>query len=275
MVPAAPEFARDAAAIAADDPQAVRRAARSGRLTTHTGALAPGFVQANLAILPQAYAFDFLTFCQRNPKPCPLLAISDPGEPTLPELAGDLDVRTDVPSYRVFRDGEAFEDVPDIRHLWQDDLVTFAIGCSHSFEAAIQEAGLTIRHIERGEIVPMYLTGVETRPAGPFRGPLVVSMRPFSPADAIRAIQVTSRFPDVHGAPVHIGHPHLIGIADVTRPDFGPAGAEVEADELPLFWACGVTPQAALRAARPPLCITHTPGHMLVTDRRNASLAVL
>ena len=215
MTLAAPAFVRGEAAFVADDPQAVRRAARSGTLTGHTGALAPGCVQANLAILPKAYAADFLTFCTRNPRPCPLLAMSDPGDPRLPELADDLDIRTDVPSYRVFRDGEMVGDVPEIRDLWRDDLVTFAIGCSLSFEAALQDAGVPLRHIERDEIVPMYLTGIETRPAGPFRGPMVVSMRPFRPADAIRAIQVTSRFPMVHGAPIHIGHPHLIGIEDV------------------------------------------------------------
>jgi uncharacterized protein YcsI (UPF0317 family) len=258
-----------------NNPVAVRRVARTGAFTGHTSALASGFVQANVAILPKDHAHDFLAFCQRNPKPCPLLAMSDPGDPTLPALASDLDIRTDVPSYRIFRDGEMAGDVTDIRDLWRDDLVAFAIGCSLSFEEAILDAGLPLGHIERDEIVPMYLTSIETVPAGPFRGPMVVSMRPFRPADAIRAIQVTTRFPNVHGAPVHIGHPHLIGIEDIGVPSFGPTSAHVAADELPLFWGCGVTPQSVVRAARPPLCITHTPGHMLVTDRRNASLAVL
>lgn len=263
-----PDFERN-------DPRAVRHAARRQVLTGHTGALAPEHVQANLAILPHAFAADFLAFCQRNPRPCPLLAMSDPGDPSLPQLAEDLDVRTDLPSYRVWRDGEMIEDVPDIGRLWRDDLVAFAIGCSLSFEGAMLDAGLRLRHLERNEIVPMYLTNIETRPAGPFRGPMVVSMRPFRPADAIRAIQVTTRFPSVHGAPVHIGHPYVIGVEDITMPSFGPPRAVVEDDELPLFWGCGVTPQSVVRAARPPLCITHTPGHMLVTDLRNASLAVL
>jgi uncharacterized protein YcsI (UPF0317 family) len=253
-------------------PLAVRHAARHGILTSQTSGCADGFVQVNLAILPRAFATEFLTFCQRNPKPCPLLAMSEAGEPGLPGLAADLDVRTDVPGYRVWRDGELVGELPDIRDLWRDDLVAFAIGCSFSFEAAMLEAGLPIRHLERNETVPMYVTSIETQPAGPFHGPMVVSMRPFRPADAIRAVEISARFPAVHGAPVHIGHPHLIGIGDITRPDFGPERALVEADELPLFWACGVTPQMAIQAARPPICITHAPGHMLVTDLRNASL---
>jgi uncharacterized protein YcsI (UPF0317 family) len=254
-------------------PLAVRQAARRGILTSQTSGLADGFVQVNLAILPADYASDFLAFCQHNPKPCPLLAMSEVGDPRLPKLGADLDLRTDVPSYRIWREGEPAGDVPHILDLWRDDLVSFAIGCSFSFEAAMLDAGLPIRHIERNETVPMYVSSIETRPAGPFHGPMVVSMRPFRPADAIRAIQISSRFPGVHGAPMHIGHPHLIGIRDIHRPDFGPELAVVEAEELPLFWACGVTPQMAIRAARPPLCITHSPGHMLVTDLRNASLA--
>jgi len=256
------------------DPRAVRRAVRSGAHAGHTAGLAPGYVQGNVCILPRDYADDFFVFCQRNPKPCPLLAASDPGDPRLPALGEDLDIRTDVPSYRVFRDGEPAGDVPDICDLWRDDLVAFVLGCSFSFEEALLEAGVPLRHIAEGRNVPMYLTSVETAPAGPFRGKLVVSMRPFKPADAIRAIQITSRFPSVHGAPVHIGKPALIGIDDIDRPWVGDR-TEVKDDELPVFWACGVTPQSVVRQARPPLCITHTPGHMIVTDLRNSSLAIL
>jgi len=256
------------------DPRAVRRAARSGAHRVHTAGLAPGYVQGNLCIVPRAYADDFFVFCQRNPKPCPLLGATDPGDPRLPALGEDLDIRTDVPSYRVFRDGEYVEDVRDIRDLWRDDLVAFVLGCSFSFEEALIEAGLRLRYVEQGTNVPMFLTDIDTAPAGPFRGKLVVSMRPFTPADAIRAIQITTRFPTVHGAPVHIGKPELIGIEDIGRPWVGDP-TEVRDDELPVFWACGVTPQSVVRNARPPLCITHTPGHMLVTDLRNASLAVL
>jgi uncharacterized protein YcsI (UPF0317 family) len=256
------------------DPRAARRAIRSGAFRGHTAGVAPGYVQGNLCILPRAYAQDFFAYCQRNPKPCPLLAASEPGEPRLPALAEDLDIRTDVPGYRVFRDGEHVEDVADIGRLWREDLVAFVLGCSFSFEEALIEAGVPLRHIAEGRGVPMYLTNIETAPAGPFRGPLVVSMRPFTPADAIRAIQITSRFPSVHGAPVHLGKPELIGIEDLERPWVGER-TEVKSDELPVFWACGVTPQSAVRQARPPLCITHVPGHMLVTDLTNASLAAL
>ena len=253
------------------DPRAARRAIRAGAFTRHTSGVAPGFVQGNLCILPREYADDFRAFCERNPKPCPLLAESAPGDPRLPSLAEDLDIRSDVPRYRVFRDGVPVEEVADIGHLWRDDLVAFVLGCSFSFEEALLEAGLPVRHIEQGRNVPMYLTGVDTVPAGPFGGKLVVSMRPFTPADAIRAIVITARYPRVHGAPVHIGRPDLIGIEELGRPWVGDA-VEVRADELPVFWACGVTPQSAVRQARPSLCITHAPGHMLVTDVPNADL---
>jgi len=253
------------------DPRAARRAIRSGAYARHTAGIAPGYVQGNLCILPREYAEDFEAFCERNPKPCPLLAVSAPGDPRLPALAADLDIRTDVPSYRVFRDGEPVEDRRDIRELWRDDLVAFVLGCSFSFEEALIEAGVPVRHVAQGRNVPMYLTNVDTAPAGPFHGKLVVSMRAFTPANAIRAIEITSRYPRVHGAPVHIGKPELIGIEDLDKPWVGDA-TEVRDDELPVFWACGVTPQSVVRNARPPLCITHTPGHMVLTDLTNASL---
>jgi len=254
------------------DPRAARRAIRAGAFASPTSGIAPGFVQGNLCILPREYADDFRAFCERNPKPCPLLAESAPGDPRLPALAEDLDIRTDVPRYRVFRDGELVEEIADLKRVWRDDLVTFVLGCSFSFEEALLQEGLPVRHIEQGRNVPMYLTSVDTVPAGPFGGKLVVSMRPFRPADAIRAIVVTARYPRVHGAPVHIGRPDLIGIGDLGRPWVGDA-VDVREDELPVFWACGVTPQSAVRHARPSLCITHAPGHMLVTDLRNADLA--
>jgi uncharacterized protein YcsI (UPF0317 family) len=252
----------------------VRRAARSGAHATHTVGLAPGYVQANVVILPAAYAADFAGYCRRNPKPCPLLAMGRPGDPALPEMADDLDIRTDVPRYRVFRDGRPAEEATDIRALWRDDLVTFAIGCSFSFEEALAADGLELRHARLGRNVPMFRTSLDTLPSGPFAGPLVVTMRPYRPADAIRAIQITSRFPMVHGAPIHFGDPAAIGIADLGRPDYGDP-VPVEPGEVPVFWACGVTPQVALERARPSLCITHAPGHMLVTDRLNSRLAIL
>ncbi len=258
----------------ADDARSARSAIRSGRRPAHTAGIARGFVQANLVILERSMADDFLRYCIRNPKPCPLLAVSEPGDPRLPSLGPDLDIRTDVPRYRVFRHGELTEEPTDISQLWRGDLVSFILGCSFSFEWALLEDGLPLKHQAGGGNVPMYRTNVQTLPAGRFHGPLVVSMRPFRAADAIRAIQITSRFPGVHGAPVHIGKPELIGIRDLARPDWGDA-VEVAADELPLFWACGVTPQAVIAEAKPEFCITHAPGSMLITDLNNSQLAIL
>ncbi len=252
----------------------VRLACRAGKHRRQTSGLAPGFVQANLAIMPSAFADDFLRFCQRNPKPCPVLAVSEPGSTNLPDLANDLDIRTDAPGYRIFRDGENRGDVVDLLDVWQDDLVTFALGCSFSFEEALMEGGLGVRHIEQDVNVPMYRSSIPTVAAGPFAGPMVVSMRPFAPADAIRAIQITSRFPGVHGAPVHIGFPQRIGIVDLSQPWQGDA-VSIGADELPVFWACGITPQAVALEARLPFFIAHTPGQMLVTDMKNSALAVI
>ncbi len=252
----------------------VRQRIRRGEHRAPTAGLAPGYVQANLAILPSEYATEFLRFCQLNPKPCPLLAASEPGDPRLPALGADLDIRTDLPRYRIWRDGVLAEEVDDIRAHWRDDLVAFLLGCSFSFEDALLEDGIPLRHIANGTNVPMYRTSIQTAPAGRFHGPLVVSMRPLKPADAIRAVQITSRFPAVHGAPVHIGQPEGIGIANLMKPDYGDPVA-VEADELPVFWACGVTPQSVIAAVKPSYCITHAPGFMLVTDLRNSRMAVL
>jgi len=229
-------------------------------------------VQGNVCILPQEYAADFLAFCRANPKPCPLLAVSEPGDPRLPALGEDLDLRTDVPAYRIFKNGKQESEVSDLRDLWRDDLVGFVLGCSFSFEEALMAAGLPLRYVEQGRNVPMYRTSIDTVPAGAFRGKLVVSMRPFKPADAIRAIEITSRYPRVHGSPIHVGFPELIGIENLDEPWAGDP-TEVRADELPLFWACGITPQSVVLEAKPSLCITHSPGHMLVTDLTNASLA--
>jgi uncharacterized protein YcsI (UPF0317 family) len=251
-----------------------RLAARGGGFKGQTAGVAPGYVQGNLAILPGNLAGDFLRFCQLNPKPCPLLAASAPGDSRLPTLADDLDIRTDLPRYRVFRDGELIDEPTDIRAHWRSDLVAFVLGCSFSFEEALIEGGIELRHITLNVTVPMYRTSIATVPAGPFHGPMVVSMRPMKPADAIRAIQITTRFPAVHGAPVHVGKPELIGIADVMKPDYGDP-LPVAADEIPVFWACGVTPQSVVATVKPEFCITHYPGCMLVTDRRNSEFAIM
>jgi uncharacterized protein YcsI (UPF0317 family) len=247
---------------------------RQGLFNGPTSGLAPGNVQANLVILPQALAHDFMRFAQANPRPCPVLAVTEAGDPRLPTLGEDLDLRTDLPRYRVWRNGELVEEPTDISHLWRDDLVGFAIGCSFSFEEALVEDGIEVRHIACGTNVPMYRTNIDCVPAGVFHGKLVVSMRPMKPADAIRAVQITSRFPSVHGAPVHLGLPEQIGIKDIAKPDYGDA-VPVREGELPVFWACGVTPQSVIASARPEFCITHAPGSMLITDLRNTSLAAL
>jgi uncharacterized protein YcsI (UPF0317 family) len=251
---------------------AVRAACRGGSWTAPTCGLADGFAQANLVVLPRALAFDFLLFCQRNPKPCPLLDVTEPGDAVPRHVAPDADLRTDLPRYRVWRNGELVDEPTDITRYWRDDFVSFVIGCSFTFEAAMLRAGLPVRHIEQGVNVPMFRTNIACRSAGVFHGPLVVSMRPLTPSDAIRAVQITSRYPSVHGAPVHLGDPEAIGIMDISRPDFGDA-VRIASGEVPVFWACGVTPQAAIMSAKPPLVITHCPGCMFVTDVRDEELA--
>jgi uncharacterized protein YcsI (UPF0317 family) len=255
------------------DPRQARRIIRSGAYDGHTAGIAPEFVQGNLCILPAELATEFAAFCQRNPKPCPLIAMGAPGDPSLPDL-GDIDIRTDVPRYRVFKHGKLVDEPADIGSYWSQEFVTFVIGCSFSFEMAILQEGIRLQHVVRDTTVPMYRTNIACVPAGRFMANMVVSMRPFSPADAIRAVQITSRFPAVHGAPVHIGMPEAIGIGDILRPDYGDV-PEIRAGEYPVFWGCGVTPQVAVEAAKPAICITHKPGAMLITDKRNTSLAAL
>lgn len=259
-----------------DNPaHAARLSIREGTHKGHTAGLAPGYVQANLAIMPKDYAQEFQTFCQLNPKPCPMLAIGAVGSPHLPTLGADLDLRTDLSGYRVFRDGEEIDAPDDVTKYWRDDLVAFPLGCSFSFEDALLRDDIPLRHYERNEGVAMYRTNIDTVPAGRFGGKLVVSMRPFKPADAIRAIQITSRFPNVHGAPVHIGLPEAIGVTDLENPAFGGAPPRMTEDEIPVFWACGVTPQVAIEHAKPSFCITHFPGHMLITDTKNSHLSII
>lgn len=247
----------------------VRAACRDGTLTAPTPGLAPGFVQANLVILPRDWAFDFLLFCQRNPKPCPLIDVTDPGDPEPKFAAPGADLRTDLPQYRVWHRGELVAEPRDLRELWRDDLVAFLIGCSFTFESALLNAGVPVRHIEESRNVPMYRTLIACRGAGRFSGPLVVSMRPMTPAQALQAAEICGHFPEAHGAPVHFGDPSAIGIRDIDRPDYGDA-VTIRFGEVPVFWACGVTPQAALAHAKPPLAITHQPGHMFVTDLADA-----
>jgi uncharacterized protein YcsI (UPF0317 family) len=233
--------------------------------------MALGYVQANLVVVPRDLAFDFLLFCQRNPKPCPLLDVTEAGSPEPRFAAPGADLRTDLPHYRVFRRGELTEEPTDITRYWRPDLVAFLLGCSFTFENALLQNGVPVRHIETGCNVPMYRTNRPCRPAGIFRGPMVVSMRPLTPEQTVKAVQVCSRFPRAHGAPIHFGNPAALGITDLARPDFGDA-VDISPGEVPVFWACGVTPQAVAMEARPELLITHKPGHMFVTDLRDVEL---
>ena len=243
----------------------VRRAIRNGAYDGHTSGLAAGKLQCNLAILPERYALDFLRFCQRNPKPCPVVGLGDTGNPNLPTLGHDIDIRTDVPKYRVFRHGALSEEVTDIWNVWADDLVTVALGCSFTFENALLRNGIPVRHIESAKNVPMFRSNIDLVPAGPFRGKMVVTMRPI-PADQVaQAKAISARYPQAHGAPIAIGDPAQIGIDDLSQPDWGDA-VEIKAGEVPVYWACGVTPQNVLLDAELPLCITHSPGHMLIAD---------
>jgi uncharacterized protein YcsI (UPF0317 family) len=249
----------------------VRRMARIGGLASPTPGLALGYVQANLVVVPRDDAFDFLLFCQRNPKPCPLLDVTEPGDPEPKLVAPGADLRSDLPRYCVFKHGQLVAEETEIVTYWRDDLVAFLLGCSFTFENALLAAGLPVRHIEAGCNVPMYRTNISCRPAGKFQGPLVVSMRPMSMPQAIRAVHICSRFPRAHGEPVHIGEPETIGIRDLAKPDYGDP-VEFRPSEVPVFWACGVTPQAVAVASRTPLVITHKPGHMFVTDLRDTDL---
>lgn len=246
-------------------PYQLRQQIRKGEFTAPTSGYCPGYTQVNIIIMPARYGDDFKKFCELNHEACPLLDVTAPGDPIFRYLGKDVDVRTDVPSYNIYHDGELAGQARDIKELWQDDYMAFALGCSHSFEDLLIAKGMSLRHIERGHVVPAFVTNVKNIPVGPFGGNLVVSMRPFPPKQAIAAIQITDKLPEVHGAPIHMGNAAELGISDIESPDWG-KGVGVTDNEIPLFWACGVTPQEALKAAGIPVYIGHTPGHMLVTD---------
>lgn len=244
----------------------VRQGCRTQELTSPTSGLARGFVQANLVILPSDWAQDFLLFAQRNPKSCPILEVGERGSRLTQICADGADICTDLPRYRIYRDGELIEETADISGLWEDDFVFFLLGCSFTFEQALLSDGLDVRHISENRNVPMYRSNIISRDAGRFKNvPMVVSMRPFLPSHAIRAIEITRDYPSVHGSPVHLGDPSYIGIRDIQKPDYGDS-VTINEDEIPLFWACGVTPQSAAVVARPPIMISHAPGHMFVGD---------
>ncbi|WP_406261941.1 putative hydro-lyase [Streptomyces nigra] len=253
-------------------PAEARARFRAG-LAGPTAGVAAGHTQANLISVPADWAYDMLLFCQRNPKPCPVLDVTDAGSWTT-VLADGADLRTDLPRYRVWRDGELVDEPTDVRAHWRDDLVSFLIGCSFTFESALGGAGVPIRHVEQGRNVPMYVTGRPCRPAGRLSGPMVVSMRPVPPQHVAAALRETGLLPAVHGGPVHCGDPAALGIADLSRPDFGDP-VDLEPGDIPMFWACGVTPQAAVMASRPPFAITHAPGQMFLTDARDEQYRIV
>lgn len=260
--------------IADLSPQEARQWIREQRWQKPTAGMANGYTQANLAILPRSHAFDFLLFCQRNPKPCPVIDVTDPGSAIPRLVAPDANLLTDIPKYRVYRHGVLTEETTSIEHVWQDDMVAFLLGCSFTFERAMLENGIPVRHIEEECNVPMYVTNIACERAGAFSGPMVVSMRPVPYDQVVRAVQVTSRFPAVHGAPVHIGDPSAIGIQAIERPDFGDP-VPIREGEVPVFWACGVTPQAVAMQSKPEIMITHAPGHMFITNLRDEQFGVL
>lgn len=252
-------------------PSEVRQLIREGKYTGQTSGMCAGYAQANLAILPKEMAYDFLLFAQRNPKPCPILEVSDVGSRFLKTIAPGADIAKDIPKYRIYENGVLTGEYTDVSEFWRDDFVSFLIGCSFSFEAELLEVGVPVRQIEEGRNVPMYTTNIACEPAGIFSGNMVVSMRPMPPSEVVRSVQVTNSMPRVHGAPIHIGDPSVIGIKDINKPDFGEA-VTINPGEVPVFWPCGVTPQSVIMNTKPSIAITHAPGHMLITDIRNAAL---
>lgn len=249
----------------------VRHLIRKGEITTPTSGMCAGYAQANLAIMPRDIAYDFLLFTQRNPKPCPILEVTDAGEKYLKDIAEDCNIFTDFPKYRIYKKGELVDECTDVTKYYRDDLVSFLIGCSFSFESELIDAGIEIRHNTMGCNVPMYITNIQCKPAGIFNGPMTVSMRPIPYDQVVRAVTVSATMPRVHGAPIHIGDPAVIGIKDINKPDFGDP-VIIKDGEVPVFWPCGVTPQSVLMNVKPDFVITHAPGHMLITDIKNADL---
>lgn len=252
-------------------PETVRALIREGKIDMPTSGMCAGYAQANLVVLPKELAYDFLLFTQRNPKSCPVLEVTDAGSRTLHKIAPGADIATDIPKYRVYEKGVLTGEYASVEHLWRDDFVSFLIGCSFSFESELIEAGIEIRHNTERCNVPMYRTNIECEPAGIFHGKMVVSMRPIPYHQIVRAVTVTGQLPKVHGTPIHIGDPSVIGIKDIDRPDFGDR-VTIKEGEVPVFWCCGVTPQSVMMSAKPDFCITHAPGHMLITDVKNTAL---
>lgn len=257
--------------LANKKPSEVRQMIRNGEIARPTAGMCNGYAQANLIVLPKEQAYDFLLFAQRNPKPCPILEVSDVGSRSLHYIAKDADIARDIPKYRVWEDGVMTGEYTDVSAFWRDDFVSFLLGCSFSFESELLEANVPVRHIEEDCNVPMFLTNIDCEPAGMFSGKMVVSMRPIPYSQVIKAVTVTEQVPKVHGTPIHIGAPEAIGIRDINKPDFGDP-VTIREGEVPVFWACGVTPQSVVMNVKPKIAITHSPGHMFITDVKNTEL---
>lgn len=257
-----------------EKPSSIREQIRKGIIQGPTAGFSRGYAQGNLVVLPKNLAYDFLLFAHRNPKPCPILEVTDVGEKELKSIAVGSDITTDIPKYRVYRNGKLEGEHPEIQNQWRNDFVAFILGCSFTFESALIDEGIPVRHIELGKNVSMYITNIECKPAGVFSGPMVVSMRPIPMDKIVKTVQITSKYPRVHGSPIHIGNPRLIGIEDIYNPDFGDS-VEIKENEIPVFWACGVTPQAVAMNVKPEIMITHAPGHMYISDLKNNELSEL
>ncbi|GEK66104.1 MULTISPECIES: putative hydro-lyase [Leuconostoc] len=254
-------------------PTEFRKKVRNNEFQKPTAGMCPGYAQTNLIVLPWEDAYDFLLFAQRNPKPIPILEVTEVGSRELQTLGNDIDVATDFPKYRIYRNGKMVDEYLSVVDFWREDLVSFLIGCSFSFEDLLVDAGIEIRHITEKANVPMFNTNIPLKQAGKFSGNMVVSMRPIKSSQIATAVNVTNRLPGVHGAPIQIGNPAEIGIYDLAHPDYGDA-VTINENEIPVFWACGVTPQAAVMASKPKFAITHSPGHMLITNISNKDLSV-
>lgn len=263
--------AQQLAQLGITDPVKVREMIRGEKITGPTSGMCPGYAQANLVVLPKEYAYDFLLFTQRNPKSCPVLEVSEEGDRYLRRIAPGADIASEIPKYRIYEKGVLTGEYTNVESFWREDLVSFLIGCSFSFESELLDAGIEVRHISMGCNVPMYITNIECEPAGIFSGKMVVSMRPIPYEQIVKAVTVTGQMPKVHGTPIHIGDPSVIGIRDVNKPDFGDA-VSIMPGEVPVFWCCGVTPQSVVMNVKPSFCITHAPGHMLITDVKNTEL---
>lgn len=263
--------AQQLAQLGITDPVKVREMIREEKITGPTSGMCPGYAQANLVVLPKEYAYDFLLFTQRNPKSCPVLEVSEEGDRYLRRIAPGADIASEIPKYRIYEKGVLTGEYTNVESFWRKDLVSFLIGCSFSFESELLDAGIEVRHISMGCNVPMYITNIECEPAGIFSGKMVVSMRPIPYEQIVKAVTVTGQMPKVHGTPIHIGDPSVIGIKDVNKPDFGDA-VSIMPGEAPVFWCCGVTPQSVVMNVKPSFCITHAPGHMLITDVKNTEL---